>query len=297
MDILKNFIFIFLLLCCHTAISETDRTASIFRSRHEFKNIKLGHAVNLDLGTHVIGTGLNGYAAYSRDFLSASLFKPHLSLSAGGSLNHYERNLGIEGRSQTARFYLLASLGTGKRQKHFRGYEFFSHPASRNLSFKYISYLSTDGTGQNSGLLSYSFVSGRSLWKISYENDWFSFLSTDQYRTTAVDITYLRKGTSRIYGGAIGFKLWTGETSGLPTYTDKQFPMAGQYGSQYSHGIFYLSAVWEYLKISLGYDSEKIRDAIQNSYHKMIKKGQILQLDRDDKIYFQLSVNNFGTLY
>ena len=73
-----------------------------------------------------------------------------------------------------------------------------------------------------------------------------------------MDVTYLRKRKDRNYGASAGFKLWTGETEGLPTSIDKQFPINGQYGSEYSHGILYIAFILETAQCTVGYDAEGI---------------------------------------
>jgi hypothetical protein len=111
-------------------------------------------------------------------------------------------------------------------------------------------------------------------------------------------MNFLWKHRDVAYGCAGGFKLWTGQTQGIPTSVDKYFPLTGQYGSRHSNGILYLSGIRGRLKVSAGWDSEKVRDFIQNNYHRLRGIGIIAPLDdRESRFYLQLSLNAFSTLY
>jgi hypothetical protein len=124
------------------------------------------------------------------------------------------------------------------------------------------------------------------------------FNGFDQYRTAAAEISYYRSIQNNIIGGGIGFKLWTGTRNGLKKLIRNQdYDLSNQYGGNYSHGILYLSFFINGINISLGYDSEKIRNLIQNSFHNLINTGNIPELKKDDRIYFEISFNKFAGLY
>ncbi|MFC1584684.1 polymorphic toxin type 23 domain-containing protein [Fibrobacterota bacterium] len=274
--------------------SKTDSSMSPLSGRRDLRNLSMG--ISAQFGTHVRGAGTNLHLIWLHYLQDVSRTINHVSLSAEGSLRGYLENLGISGYGADTRFVFRPSLGLEKSRQIFSGPAHRYHASRYNFFCYYAIYLSTDGSSQNSGGIGGSIALDKNLFKIQYENDWYSFLFTDQYRTAAVDITFLRNA-SYIYGGSAGFKLWTGQTRGIPTHFDKHFPITGQHGSEFSHGIIYISCILMNMKLSLGYDSETIRDFIQNNYHRLRNIGEIHPLDREDRFYLQFSINEFGTLY
>ncbi|MBF0433253.1 MAG: hypothetical protein HQK83_18375 [Fibrobacteria bacterium] len=275
-----------------------------FAGNKDYDDIRTSYSVELDAGSHALGIGVNFFSLYSWEvdkFLmkrKTDLSQRRLNLSVNASFKQYASGLGIRGSRTVGRFMPSLGYSWGKVQNCFSFGPYFADIASHNFSYYYIAYRATDGTSQFSGGLSYSYVQGYNLFRLQYENDWNSFLFANQYRTAGAEVLYMRKLKKHICGTSFGFKLWTGETEGFPTSEDKQFPDPDQHGSDFSHGILYGSFIWDNMRVEMGWDSEKIRDVIQNRYLRFRNMGEILPLKyKADRIYIQCRMNAFGSLY
>jgi hypothetical protein len=129
-------------------------------------------------------------------------------------------------------------------------------------------------------------------------NDDQSFTKTDRFRSAAVDISlYKNRGTSLI-GYSIGMKLWHGDYSSQLYLNRKQtYILKGTYGGDYSLGLLYFSFIYNCFKISLGYDSDKIRTTFQNNMHQIMNNGMVPEVSRSNRIYMELALFGNNSQY
>jgi hypothetical protein len=245
---------------------------------------KLAHAINLEVGSHVNGFGYGISAMRLQEIAWSKKPIGIFYLTGHAEVKHYESCLGMPGRSQAAKGFLMAMWGWGRHNSFPSRYYHLSPSTAHNIGFYYAGYLSNDNTSQVSGGWQYSYVGNNSKIRMRYENDWYGFRFTDEFRTSAVQVDYFRLVSSHILGAGTGFILWTGRTE-------------DSFGTAYSHGILYLSMSYGGIGLQFGMDSEKIRDFIQNKYHQITGVRTIPLVERSDRFYFQLSVFNMGSLY
>lgn len=104
-----------------------------------------------------------------------------------------------------------------------------------------------------------------------------------------------------VYGINTSFYIWTGNLDGTastnsPNARDNTYALTG-YGGDYSHGIFSLGIVYNFLRVSIGYDSEEIRNKIQNGWHHFFNRPRVPLLNRSNRFYFQVSLFNSELQY
>jgi hypothetical protein len=68
-------------------------------------------------------------------------------------------------------------------------------------------------------------------------------------------------------------------------------------GAGYSAGIIYVGFRLGYLRLELGWDSEQIRDLLQNGTHYLIDDGIVPLVDRPDRPYVLFTIYPDGDLY
>jgi len=176
-----------------------------------------------------------------------------------------------------------------------------------NVFYQYNNYLCTDLTSQWTASLGVELNLGKNRFQISQENDhWLFHTWDDKYRTAGGEISWwtllpeetFQSGNIYPLGVMVGFLLWTADTKGLSAVgPGEYYDMSGLYGENCSHGIAYLALQVGGIRLSLGLDSENIRDALQNGLHRLMGYGLIPKVDRPDSLYLQLSVNRGDRLY
>lgn len=235
-------------------------------------------------GTHVNGIGLD--INYRKKFpieLDYTFISPSIGLYTRPYL--FLTNIGIPGESMQLNIGTDLSIcwGRGTEQTHtFRYY----------LNY----YFTSNGTNQPYGGVAYTLSLNKNDITFSLDNDDAYFIATDKYRTTKGKIKFLRKTYKYLFGFSIGFLLWTGNLDGTEIdfggeRRDNSYELTG-YGGDYSHGIAELSFLFDGITLSIGYDSETVREYIQNGWHNLYNRPIVPLVDRDDKIYFQLSYNH-----
>ena len=131
-----------------------------------------------------------------------------------------------------------------------------------------------------------------------FENDFMAFRLLDEFRTFASEVNYKRNYHNNILGLGLSFFLWTGTTKGLGfLHKNEQYNLTTQYGGKYANGVFALKIYYNNFDFGIGYDSEKIRTVIQNNFHKIIDDGMLPAINKKNRIYLQLNLYDFGSLY
>ena len=102
----------------------------------------------------------------------------------------------------------------------------------------------------------------------------------------------------RPWGVGVGFIAWTGETPRPNDLTrDDVYDLSTRHGGEYSHGIVYGALFYRRFRLLVGWDSERIRDVIQNNLHYLIDNGSIPPLARKSRFFLLLGVNTPFSLY
>jgi len=223
-----------------------------------------------------------------------------------GHLNH----LGIPGAGLENMTGLALILSLGKSPREVPWPVLPNRLSGRglfNFFYQYNNYLCTDLTGQWTASLGVELILGKNRFVISQENDhWLFHTWDDKYRTAGGEISWwtllpevtFQSGNIYPLGIMAGFLLWTADTKGLPTVgPGEYYDMSGLYGENCSHGIAYLALQVGGVRLSVGLDSEEIRDSLQNGLHRLMGYGLIPKVDRPDSLYLQLSFNRGDRLF
>lgn len=252
----------------------------------DLENCSLRAIPWLELGTH--RSGIGGLIELGGQ-LGADSFGANWALEAEGAV--YEESLGIPCPSSQLSGWLSLGAGWGG-QADFpeRWFRPSSHRRSE-ISLKYGGYLSDDDTSQPTGGLTFIHSSDRFLLRVQLENDFLAFLLKDEYRTAALDLTTLFAARQRTFGVGFGLELWMGTTEGLGHLNRGDiYDMEEQHGGHWSHGIAYVSLIWEFVRLDIGWDSEQIRELFQNRLHELLDDGRIPLLDRPDRVFIQMTL-------
>lgn len=158
--------------------------------------------------------------------------------------------------------------------------------------FSYI--LSSDGTSQTYGSIGYKLSLEEREFFVNLDNDDMYLIATDKYRTTKGRIGFTKYTKENTHTFSIGFYLWTGKLDkNLIENRDmerrEQIYSLDVYGGEYSHGIAELSYTYNNFKFSLGWDSETIRDGIQNRWHYFYNRPRVPLVDRSDRLFIQIT--------
>ena len=166
------------------------------------------------------------------------------------------------------------------------------------VAYALVGYLDTDGTSQASGAVRYRLATPSTVFEVAYENDALAHRLRDEFRTAAVRVAVVRTDGPAPVGLGLRLALWTGTTAGLGRLTrDEVYDLSGQLGGDATHGVLALDAIRGGLTVSLGVDSEGLRAAVQNAFHRLIDDGQIPRRDRAPRLYVRLALNDGGGLY
>lgn len=160
------------------------------------------------------------------------------------------------------------------------------------LSYEPILYLDTQATSQLSGAITLSVERGRYAWLYRFENDYLGSRHRDEWRTAAIETHLFIEHDDLRWGVGVETKVWTATTHGLASLsTGEAYDLSGQHGEGWSHGIACLAVTIESTRLCVGWDSEGIRDSIQNRFHELIDDGALPRLDRSGQPYVRLSFN------
>jgi hypothetical protein len=248
----------------------------------------------LELGSHLNSVGIRAAFECARSFNRLSA-----SVNIESSSRYDITCLSIPGSAYQVSFFIGPSIAFGKNTSGFSPWT--ASPAHRRHSIKYtyIVHLDNKKTSQMSGNLEYLFASDHFSAGILFEDDFFALQNRDAYRTGALEAALwidpsLLPFSFSIFGGT---KIWTGPAIGNKSATEVYDLSSSRYGD-YSAGILYAGAGVNTVRLSIGWDSEKIRNAIQNSFHRIIDDGAIPVLPgREDRFFFNITIGAKGSLY
>lgn len=258
-------------------------------------------APHVEMGSHINRTGYNLGFSYTQPLfkwgfldLGSLQFKSKVNATINAA------SLGIPGASVTSEISFFGLYGFGP-ESLFPDTSFLPKATRLINAGMYVTfYFSSDGTSQYTINWLGEINLSNHRFRFRYENDdWNGFKNTDEFRTAAAEVELLFTAGEDVWGGAFGFKLWTGTLDGLPrAYGGESYDMSGQFGGNYSSGILYVSIIRNEWKLSLGWDSENIRDLLQNKAHEYWWDcGTIPLVDRPDRFYIQFSYMDNTSLY
>ena len=204
---------------------------------------------------------------------------------------------GIPDDSFNAQIEGRFTLGFGSTL-HWANSPGFTPLRGHSLSYALHGFAATNGTTQLLGAVAYAWANERWLAELSFENDFLVFLGRDEFRTGALRLRVERRlGRWRV-GAALRLLLWTGSTFGLPSLDRGEvYDLTGQLGADASHGILAVELSWELVRVSVGYDSDRLRRAVQDFLHDIIDDGRIPAVPRDERIYLSVSISPFASMY
>lgn len=242
----------------------------------------------LQAGTHVNALGIGAVTGlqFQQEILQTFIGQ-RIGVHASAMLN--ESYFGIPGQSAQA------NIG-GHITFSFAGNSDFTQSPWRireqgrhNVGFYVSRYFSTDGTSQWYGGFTASFNFKNDSYRFTFDNDdthWAMLINdfkTDKFRTGKLELEYLHHTDTELYGASISCLLWTGDTSPIVDNTT-------DYGADYSHGIIGFSYIYNAFKLTIGYDSEAIREFVQNGWHSLKGLGSVPLVDRADRLFLQIQI-------
>ncbi|HUW39769.1 MAG TPA: polymorphic toxin type 23 domain-containing protein [Rectinemataceae bacterium] len=245
------------------------------------------------------GTQVNRVGFLLRD---VGRFEAHgLSWGAGGfiSAKAAAGSLGIAGPGLQASCGLDGILGFGAPSSAPAPWTDFAIRRSREIRYEWISYWDSWGTAQFNGRLEYVWTSGDHSFGFAMQDDLFSPPFRDEYRTGAAELSYGFdwRGVDSALG--LGTKIWTGSTYGSGYFHRGEVIVMNSAlpGVNDSAGVLYLAVRRGAVRLELGWDSEAIRNVLQNGLHWLIDDGIVPLVDRPDRPYFLLTLYPDGDLY
>lgn len=168
-----------------------------------------------------------------------------------------------------------------------------------NIRLMYIVHIDNRNTSQTSGSIEYLLSTDRFSAGILFEDDFFALQNRDAYRTGALEAAFWIDPRVIPFSFSLfsGIKIWTGPAIGSKSAGESYDMSTTRYGN-YSAGILYAGVGINTVKLSIGWDSEKIRNAIQNSFHHAIGDGVIPVLrDRVERLFFNITIGARAGLY
>ena len=254
-------------------------------------------------GTHVNGIGAKSEAGWR-------FFTPINNSLIGGEIGGfaypmaYATYYGIPGTSVQLQAGGALSVCFGPKSPALANPWTVVPLCMHTITYYLSYYLSSDGTSQPYGGIGYQLNLGSLLFFLRLDDDDAFLLPEDKFRTTKGLAGFRYHDATSLYGIDLGFILWTGD---LNTNAFSTLILSGAdvrnlsyslgYGGAYSHGIITLCFVYDFLQISIGYDSDKIRDYIQNGWHYLYNRPHVPLLSRSDRLYLQFSLFNAEHAY
>lgn len=286
------------------------------------QEIKWGYSVGLAFS---FGTEVNRLGIHAAAYLNSGFVQ--LNAATNGYYNF--RSLGLKKRTLEIQSGLGLQLAFGRKdtvQNRFIGLTENNTTQKYAAGFAFLQYWDRQGTTQSTGIINLN----TNNWNFVTENDLFGNLidQTDRFRTGAFLIEYQYLNTKI----GINALLWTHDYAGCPVINNDQTKKWARFGYyrdedvvNRSHSLGLLSVqVKQWLpynqqaEISLGVNSEKVRNAFQNEFihdqpffpPKMVKRkpahipmmtienGQYLHQE-DQKIrpatcYFNIGLNTLS---
>jgi hypothetical protein len=264
-------------------------------------------------GTHREGIGLEcSYIGYKPNTVMGRMLgkdlNEELGLLSRVGVYYHERDFGFPGESLSGKAELILLYSLGPRNDFFSRRMAISGLGRHNLSFGLNGYVSSDSTSQVTGQIDYGYFKNDFGFTVNYENDTI-FLLQDQYRTASVKLSALFQKGNDLYGLSLGFNLWAGQriidlvqiwnggNIQLPEEKRRGNTVALYNGKDYSTDVIYLSLIYNNMSFSVGYDSERIKQLIQNNVHFILDDGNLPLLDRPDRLFLEFKIGLLDELY
>lgn len=259
-----------------------------FYTARQYERLSLSCYATACSGTHRNGAGLSG---------DLSVRLPLGKLPAGFvakldmSGSTYLRNFGMPGPSAVLESGGTLTVGWGKASKFGDSPWLRPGPYRHAFSNRYAYYLATDGTSQPYADFSYELNISNKYFIFRMGNDGYAAVR-DGFRSATADITAYINRPNYLLGFSFGFKLWHGDYSEQCYLTrERTYDFSHIAGKDHTLGLLYASFSYNYLTVSLGYDSDKIRVALQNWVHGLQNNGMVPAVQRADKIFIELSLS------
>ena len=265
-------------------------------------------------GSHRNSLGIEGGAVHYAPYpilgrMSGDIdLDEHVGILAKLALRSSEMDFGFPGPSYSAVGQAKILYSFGKPNDMFRKYSLMHGLGENTLSFGLNGYLTTDTTSQITGQIDYCHVKDKFALIVDYENDSI-VLMHDSYRTAAVRVSSLFDTGGNVFGFSIGFNLWAGERDinlleiwnggdfRIPDEIHRGHTVTLYNGKQYSADVVYVSLLCNNLSLSIGYDSEYIKQLIQNNVHFVLNDGNLPILNRPDRLFIELRIGMPDDLY
>jgi hypothetical protein len=204
---------------------------------------------------------------------------------------YYEEYFGIPGRSAQAEAGGTLLFWWGKKSEFGNSKWMKACPSRHSIHYRFCYYLSTDHTSQAYAEYQYELNVSNKRFLLRVGNDDQTFIHTDRFRSAAVDLNLYVNKNDYLLGYAFGLKLWHGDsTKQLYLNRTQTYDFKPIYGGNYSLGLLYGSFTYNCFKISIGYDSDRIRTFFQNGMHTIMDNGMVPTVNRDDRVYIDFSL-------
>lgn len=274
--------------------------------------------LSYQLGTQTNRAGVN-VGAFVRN--NATDTEAFLSVSTYGNLSHIETN--ESGRESQFSFGLTQGFGAEQSVTTDYDWSLGANNTQRRNSISLYSNIYRDTYETSQRTLGVS--ANISDLSIRFENDYdpTRILGDygDRYRTAALEVGYSVSDETRV---VTGINLFTGdpEEGGIlsreeggkgrygnytmvradgsdVTARDRSIGNAyvGLRGVDLANSEFESALGLDDLQVKVGWSSEAIRGATQNSLHDLIANPHIPERDAADKLYLQVGTNHGQTLY
>jgi hypothetical protein len=313
-----HFVLAFSVLLLPVSIFPQEQVESRFQNPTSFfygtPNSHLYVGLQTLFGSHRNSLGLEGGALFYAPFsfigriTGSSDLDEHIGLLTKLNLRHSEMDFGFPGPSESAEGQLKILYSLGKQNEMFRKYALIQGYGGNTLSFGLNGYLTTDTTSQFTGQIDYCHVDGKFALIVDYENDSIILLQ-DSYRTAAVRVSSLFDTGNHVLGFSFGFDLWAGKRDinpleiwnggdiRIPAEIHRGQTVTLHNGREYSADVVYISLLFDDLSLSIGYDSEYIKQLIQNNVHYLLNDGNLPILNRPDRVFIEFRIGIPDDLY
>ncbi len=256
------------------------------------------------LSTHIQDVGAQTrFTIYMPRVPVLELLYIHGQISYSAAVN----DLGIPGERHT--LFLSGALGfSWGALGTLPNYRIPLGRRRHNIIYQYGYYLDSINTSSATGSLSYYYSRRDFIIGLIFENDALAFMGRDEYRTFGTEISSLfRLDDEQTIGAGIGLTIWTGSALDGTIINDDRslthnrrgviFDISDTYGGAYSHGILFVSFYYNSFRVSIGWDSETIRDIFQNGFHYVINVPNIVTSAKNDRFFIRLDWNPRFSVY
>lgn len=277
-----------LLLLNIKSIANNVKLTDYLYSTWQNEKMSFSYFPDLQFGTHRNGVGVNGEGCF---WLPIGNIPIGTGIKVDLNGMCYEEYFGLPGRLASVETGGRLSFGWGKSSNFGKSKWIRVSPYRHSIHYRCNYYFSTDQTSQIYAEYQYELNISNISFILREGNDDQAFTHTDKFRSAAVDLNLYINKTNYLLGYAFGIKLWHGDyTEQLYLNHNQTYDFNNIVGGEYTLGLLYGSLTFNCFKISIGYDSDRIRTFFQNKIHKIVNNGMVPDVKRDNRIYFDLSI-------